>query len=76
MVGVTICMKIRRNRYSDTKVVITSNEAYGAVPVVHIVDDTYDYPTMNYQAMDSINTTQNEAYATTTEVIQSMSHYH
>ena len=76
VVGATIlCKKVRQNHRND-KVATTSNEAYGAIPVIHIEDDTYDYPTMNYQDMDSINTTQNEAYATNTEVVRSMLHHH
>ena len=43
---------------------------------VHIEEDTYDNPTMNQQIMDSINITQNEAYAATTEVVRGMSHYY
>ena len=66
--GATIlCMKVRQSHRLNDKVTTTSNEAYGAIPVVHIMeDDAYDYPTMNYQAvMDThINTAKNEAYAT------------
>ena len=76
VVGAAIlCMKVRQNHRND-KVATTSNEAYGAIPDIHIEEDTYDYPTMNYQVMDSINTTQNEAYATNTEAVRSMLHHH
>ena len=71
----------RRNQHK-TELPTVNNEAYGTVPknlAVHIEEDTYDYvpthPTMNQLAMDSINTTQNEAYVTNTEVVQNMSHY-
>ena len=76
--AIAIC---RQNQHK-TEVPTVSNEAYGTVPknlAVHIKEDTYDYihthPNMNQQATDSINTTQNEAYVTNTEVVQSMSHY-
>ena len=81
VMGAIICMKTRQNHRKD-KVPTVSNEAYGAIPKsmvahVHMIeDDTYDYPTMNHQVVELINTTQNEAYATTTEVIQSTSHYY
>jgi hypothetical protein len=80
VVGATIlCTKARQSHHLNDKVTTTSNEAYGAIPVVHIVeDDTYDYPTLNYQAvMDThINTAKNEAYATNAEAIRSMLHHH
>ncbi len=80
VVGVTIlCKKARKSHRLNDKVTTTSNEAYGAIPVVHVVeDDTYDYPMLNYQAvMDThINTAKNEAYATNAEAIRSMLHHH
>jgi hypothetical protein len=64
----------RRNQHK-TKVPTISNEAYGAVaknsrsPAYTQAEeeDTYDYVhplTTDQQVMDSINTTQNEAYGT------------
>ena len=63
--GFVKCMKDHKNEVS-----MATNEAYGTElqdKTVYMEGDTYDYPSMDDQAKSSINTKQNEAYATSAE---------
>ena len=65
VLGFARCMKLHKNAVS-----MTTNEAYGTTfqdTTVCMEGDTYDYPSMEDQAIKSIDTKQNEAYATSAE---------
>ena len=65
VLGFVVFMKIHKN-----KVPMVTNEAYGTGrkdTVVNPEKNGYDYPSMDDQAIKSIDTTQNEAYATNAE---------
>ena len=65
VLGFARCMKYQKN-----EVPTITNEAYGTAlqdTTVYMEGDTYDYPSMDDPPMKSINTKQNEAYATNAE---------
>ena len=65
VLGLAVCMRNHKN-----KVPMVTNEAYGTGlqdTTVYTEGDTYDYPSMDDQAIRSIDTKPNEAYAASIE---------